>query len=207
MANFYHEHILPHLVHHVCVHEKFESERDKVVPRARGAVVEFGMGSGLNLPFYDAGQVTSVTGVEPSSRLIGKASGRMRDAPFAVRAVAGSAEALPLEAASVDTVLSTFTLCTIPDLGRALAEARRVLKPGGELLFCEHGLSADSSVARWQNLINPVWKPFAGGCHLNRDIPMLIREAGFEILDMEAGYMDGAPGLGGFLFRGAAKPK
>ncbi len=192
-------------MHHVCVHKKFAGERIKVVPRAKGAVVEFGMGSGLNIPFYDAAKVRSVIGIDPSSKLLEKAAERIEAVPFAVEAVTGSAEDLPMGDNYADTVISTFTLCTIPDLIRVFEEARRVLKPGGELLFCEHGLSSDASVARWQNRFNPIWKPLAGGCHLNRNIPELIRSSGFEITEMETGYMEGAPGIGGFLYRGAAK--
>ncbi|PLX45320.1 MAG: SAM-dependent methyltransferase [Hyphomicrobiales bacterium] len=206
MKSFYHDHILPYLVHHVCVHEKFGDERRKVVPRARGVVVEFGMGSGLNLPFYEASEVVSVTGIDPSAQLAQKAAARMGQADFPVRMLTGSAEKLPLEDASVDSVLSTFTLCTIPDLAAALAEARRVLKPDGALIFCEHGLAEDVSVARWQNRLNPIWKPFAGGCHLNRDIPALIRAAGFEITELDSSYMEDTPGIGGYLYRGLARP-
>jgi len=205
MKKLYENHILPSLVHHVCAHEKFASVRDRIVPRAKGVVVELGLGSGLNLPFYDASRVKTVIGVDPSAALAEKAAARVSRAPFEVELLARSAEDLPLEDNSADTVLTTFTLCTIPDLARAFAEARRVLKPGGQLLFCEHGIADDARIAKWQNRINPFWKPFSGGCHLNRDIPVLIRDSGFEITDMETGLMDGAPGIGGFLYRGAAK--
>ncbi len=194
-------------MHHVCAHEKFSSQRDKIVPRAKGVVVEFGIGSGLNLPFYDVENVRAVIGVDPSSKLAERAASRVRAAPFEVELIAGSAEDLPLEDNSADTVLTTFSLCTIPDLASAFAEAQRVLKPGGQLLFCEHGLADDPRIVKWQNRINPFWMPFSGGCHLNRDIPALIRASGFEISDMETGFMDGAPGIGGFLFRGGAKTR
>lgn len=205
MKTFYDNHILPHLVHHVCVHEKFADERDQIVPRAAGTVVEYGMGSGLNLPFYDASRVSRVIGIDPSVSLALKAAQRLAAAPFPAEMLTGSAEDLPLADNSADTVLSTFTLCTIPDLSRAFDEARRVLKPGGEFLFCEHGLSEDASVAKWQNRLNPLWTPFSGGCHLNRDIPGLIGAAGFEISELRSGYLDGAPGIGGYLYRGVAR--
>ena len=205
MKKLYETYVLPSLVHHVCSHESFFDARNQIVPRARGIVVEYGLGSGLNLPFYDSSQVKAVIGVDPSAKLAEKASERVRAASFDVDVLQNSAEDLPLEDNSADTVLTTFTLCTIPDLERAFAEARRVLKPGGELLFCEHGLAKDPRIAKWQNRINPFWKPFSGGCHLNRDIPALSRQSGFQIKDLEAGYMDGAPGLGGFLYRGAAR--
>lgn len=207
MKHFYDTYILPHLVHHVCANSKFSAERQKVVPRAKGSVVELGMGSGLNLPFYDAAQVTSVTGIDPSFKLAEKAACRMEDLQFPVETVTGSAEELPVDDNSADTVLSTFTLCTIPDLIRALEEARRVLKPGGKLVFCEHGLSEDISIAKWQNRLNPLWRPIAGGCHLNRDIPRFIKAAGFEIEELQTCYMDGAPGISSFLFQGTARPR
>ncbi len=207
MKKFYENHILPALVHHVCAHEKFSAVRGKIVPRAKGVVVEFGIGSGLNLPFYNAQEVRAVIGVDPSSKLAERAASRVRAAPFTVELIARSAEDLPLEDNSADTVLTTFSLCTIPDLAGAFAEARRVLKPGGQLLFCEHGLADDARIAKWQHRINPFWMPFSGGCHLNRDIPALTRESGFRITDMETGFMDGAPGIGGFLFRGGAKAR
>jgi SAM-dependent methyltransferase len=207
MKKFYENHILPGLVHHVCAHEKFSPERGKIVPRATGVVVELGIGSGLNLPFYDHEKIKAVIGVDPSSRLAERAAERVRAAPFDVELLAISAEELPLEDNSADTVLTTFSLCTIPDLAAAFSEARRVLKPGGQLLFCEHGLADEARIAKWQNRLNPFWMPFSGGCHLNRDIPALIRDSGFEITGMESGFMDGAPGIGGFLYRGAAKAR
>ena len=204
MKHFYDSYVLPYLVHHVCANSKFSAERQKTVPRAKGVVVELGMGSGLNLPFYDPAHVTSVTGIDPSFKLTERAACRMEDLLFPVETVTGSAEELPVDDNSTDTVLSTFTLCTIPDLARALDEARRVLKPGGCLVFCEHGLSEDTSIAKWQNRLNPLWRPIAGGCHLNRDIPKFIEAAGFEIEELQTRYMEGTPSIGSFLFQGIA---
>ncbi len=204
MKKFYEEHILPALVHRVCSHENFAGERGRIVPRASGVVVEFGIGSGLNLPFYDREKVKAVIGIDPSRALRQKALLQAQEAPFHVDILQASAENLPLDDNSADTVLSSFTICTIPDLARAFAEARRVLKPGGVFLFCEHGLAPDAGIAKWQNRLNPLWRPFSGGCQLNREIPGLIGASGFRITDMQSGYMNGAPGIGGFLYRGSA---
>ena len=204
MAGFYQRHILPRLIHRTCADDKFAARRALIVPRASGVVVEWGMGSGLNLPFYDPGKVTRVIGVDPSEKLAQLARTARERAPFRVDYLHQGAESLPLEDNSVDTVLSTFTICTIAGLAQAFAEARRVLKPGGQLLFCEHGLASDPPVARWQNRLDPLWTVFAGGCHLNRDIPALVRDGGFEIADLDTGYLKQAPRIGGFLFSGAA---
>ncbi len=204
MTGFYERHILPRLIHHTCADGRFAARRAHIVPWARGVVVEWGMGSGLNLPFYDAGKVNRVIGVDPSAKLAQLAQSARKRAPFRVDYLHQGAEILPLEDNSVDTVLSTFTICTIAGLPQAFAEARRVLKPGGQLLFCEHGLSEDPPVMRWQNRLDPVWTLFAGGCHLNRDIPALVREGGFDIADLETGYLNHAPRIGGYLFSGRA---
>jgi len=158
-------------------------QREKLVPLASGRVLEVGMGSGLNLPFYDARRVTKVWGLEPSPEMSKMASAAVEAVAFDVEFVSAGGEQIPLDSESFDTVLMTFTLCTIPE--RALREIARVLKRGGQLLFCEHGAAPDAGVRRWQNRINPLWRRLAGGCHLNRDIPGLIRRGGFEITRMD----------------------
>jgi len=164
-------------------------QREKLVPLASGRVLEVGMGSGLNLPFYDARRVTKVWGLEPSPEMSKMASAAVEAVAFDVEFVSAGGEQIPLDSESFDTVLMTFTLCTIPDSERALREIARVLKRGGQLLFCEHG--PDAGVRRWQNRINPLWRRLAGGCHLNRDIPGLIRRGGFEITRMDTMYIPG----------------
>ena len=166
-------------------------QREKLVPLASGRVLEVGMGSGLNLPFYDARRVTKVWGLEPSPEMSKMASSAVEAVAFDVEFVSAGGEQIPLDSESFDTVLMTFTLCTIPDAERALREIARVLKRGGQLLFCEHGAAPDAGVRRWQNRINPLWRRLAGGCHLNRDIPGLIRRGGFEITRMDTMYIPG----------------
>tara|TARA_Y100000758_G_scaffold50730_1_gene32529 strand:- start:4099 stop:4656 length:558 start_codon:yes stop_codon:yes gene_type:complete len=166
-------------------------QREKLVPLASGRVLEVGMGSGLNLPFYDARRVTKVWGLEPSPEMSKMASAAVEAVAFDVEFVSAGGEQIPLDSESFDTVLMTFTLCTIPDAERALREIARVLKQGGQLLFCEHGAAPDAGIRRWQNRIDPLWRRLAGGCHLNRDIPGLIRRGGFEITRMDTMYIPG----------------
>jgi ubiquinone/menaquinone biosynthesis C-methylase UbiE len=176
--------------------------REKVAGAARGRVLEIGIGSGLNLPFYGS-EVSAVIGVDPSPALLAMADKRRSDARFPVELIEGSSEALPLEDKSVDTVVTTWTLCSIADAAKALAEARRVLKPGGELLFVEHGRAPEAAITRWQDRITPVWKHLTGGCHLNRPIDSLVRNAGFELRSLETGYFPG-PKIMTFLYQGRA---
>ncbi|HKK27944.1 MAG TPA: methyltransferase domain-containing protein [Gemmatimonadota bacterium] len=200
----YEEHLLPRLVHLACSGRPAERQRERVLPAARGRVLEIGVGSGLNLPFYEPDRVAGVVGIDPSRRLLSMASGRAASAPVAVRLLRAEGEAIPLATASVDTVVSTFTLCTIPDAVGALREMGRVLRPGGRLLFCEHGLAPDEGVRRWQDRLDGLWGRIAGGCHLNRDVPGLLRRAGFEVADLEADYIAGWRPAS-YTFRGTAR--
>jgi ubiquinone/menaquinone biosynthesis C-methylase UbiE len=202
--SFYSRHVLPTIVSCGCGTRMITEQRRKLVPRAEGVVLELGMGSGLNLPFYDPARVCKVYGLEPEPGMLAKANRRACDAPVRVRVLRECAEVCSLPDESVDTVLVTFAMCTIPDVDAALRGARRVLKPGGRLLFCEHGCSPEPEVFRRQQQIEPVWKRVFGGCHLTRDIPALIRQAGFAIDDLDAGYMPRTPRIGGYLYRGAA---
>lgn len=177
--SWYDRHILPWLVDLACGLPTFARQRRQVVPLAHGRVLEVGLGTGRNLPHYDPTRVQQVVGVDPALRLNRLAARRAAKSGLDVTLMGLSAETLPADDASFDTVVCTYTLCTIPDPLAALREMRRVLKPGGRLLFAEHGLAPDAAVARWQHRIQPLWHPVAGGCHLNRDIPALLREAGF----------------------------
>jgi len=187
----YGKYVLPRVVHLACSARPNMRQREKLVPLASGRVLEVGMGSGLNLSFYDARRVTKVWGLEPSPEMSKMASAAVEAVAFDVEFVSAGGEQIPLDSESFDTVLMTFTLCTIPDAERALMEIARVLKRGGQLLFCEHGAAPDAGVRRWQNRINPLWRRLAGGCHLNRDIPGLIRRGGFEITRMDTMYIPG----------------
>ena len=187
----YSKYVLPRVVHLACSARPKMRQREKLVPLASGRVLEVGMGSGLNLSFYDARRVTKVWGLEPSPEMSKMASAAVEAVAFDVEFVSAGGEQIPLDSESFDTVLMTFTLCTIPDAERALREIARVLKQGGQLLFCEHGAAPDAGIRRWQNRIDPLWRRLAGGCHLNRDIPGLIRRGGFEITRMDTMYIPG----------------
>jgi ubiquinone/menaquinone biosynthesis C-methylase UbiE len=193
MASFYERHILPHVISCACGVRPISRQREKVVPGAAGRVLELGIGGGLNLAFYDPGHVTSVTGVDPSEGLRAKALAAPRPDGLAVEILDGAAEQLPFDAASFDTIVCTYTLCSVASPASALAEARRVLKPGGRFLFSEHGLSPDADVQRWQRRLEPVWKRLAGGCHLTRPVGGAIRDAGFAIETLQTMYLPGAP--------------
>lgn len=204
---FYEERILPHLVDKACGLDQVRHLRGQIVPLAHGRVLEVGMGSGLNLEFYDGGQVEMVYGLEPSEGMRRKAFPNIDRSPVAVEWLNLPGEQIPLPDESIDTVLLTFTLCTIPDWRKALEQMKRVLKPGGELLFLEHGEAPHETTRKWQHRITPVWKKLAGGCHLNRHIADLITHAGFEIRELENLYMPNAPRIAGYLYKGrAVKP-
>ncbi|HSA69431.1 MAG TPA: methyltransferase domain-containing protein [Burkholderiales bacterium] len=188
---FYGRHVLPHLVHLACSLKPIRRQREKVVPMARGRVLEIGVGSGLNLAYYDPGKVSRLFGLDPSAEMIAKAKRAARSSSLEIEFLNAQAESIPLESKSVDTVLVTYSLCTIPQTEPALKEMRRVLRSGGRLVFCEHGLAPDPNVRKWQDRITPFWRRFAGGCHLNRDIPALIEQGGFRIEDMESMYLPG----------------
>ncbi|MFM7141152.1 MAG: class I SAM-dependent methyltransferase [Alphaproteobacteria bacterium] len=191
MASLYERFVLPRVLDFAMRQEPIRRQRVKVVPRATGRVLEIGIGSGRNLPFYDRGKVDSVIGLEPSAELRAMAERRARESGIDVEWIPLGSERIPLGDASVDTVLTTYTLCTIPGLDSALGEMRRVLRPGGRLLFSEHGQAPDADVRRWQDRLNPLWNRIGGGCNLNRPIADLVRRAGFEPEDIESAYLPG----------------
>ena len=202
--SLYTDHVLPHLLNLAMRHKDLAAYRSRLVPAAEGRVLEIGIGSGLNLPFFGK-NASEVVGLDPSGSLLRMAIRRVGPSGPPVAVIEGFAEAIPLEDASFDTVLTTWSLCSIPDVSAALREMRRVLKPSGALLFVEHGRAADRRVRQWQDRITPLWKPIAGGCHLNRPIDVLIRQGGFEISDLQMGYMAG-PKPFTFIYEGRAKP-
>jgi len=189
--SFYAKHVLPRLIDLAMRNRETARLRAAWIPQARGDVLEVGIGSGLNLAFYSS-QVQRVYGVDPSVELQRIARRRMTAGSFAIDFLTQSAEiALPLPAASIDTAVMTWTLCSIPDPARALREVKRVLKPDGRLIFLEHGLAPDSRVVRWQERLAPMWKRIAGGCHLNRKIDQIIAEAGFHLPELKTFYLPG----------------
>ncbi len=206
MTSFYDRHIMPRLIGCACASKPIMKQRAKVVPKASGKVLELGVGGGLNLAFYDPAKVESVTGVDPSLELRDRAMAAPRAEGLKVEINEGVAESLPFEAASFDTVVCTFTLCSVHSPQQALAEARRVLKPGGRFLFSEHGRSPDADVAKWQERVNPVWKALAGGCHLTRPVISSIAAAGFAVDQGERMYLPGTPRIMGWAEWGEAHP-
>jgi ubiquinone/menaquinone biosynthesis C-methylase UbiE len=172
---------------------------------AVGRVLELGVGSGLNLPLYDPARVTGLVGVDPAEPMLARARPHLAELGFPVELRAAPAEDAGLAARSFDTVVVTYSLCTIPDAAAALVEARRALKPGGRLLFCEHGAAPDPGVARWQRRIEPVWKRLGGGCHLTRDVAALLDTAGWRIEALDRFYLDKAPRPFGFHYLGSAR--
>lgn len=200
----YDKYLLPRIIHFTCGLKPSMRQREKVIPLAKGRVLEVGIGSGLNLPYYDSHQVQQVCGLDPSPELWALAQEGARGVAFGLEFVEGVAEDIPLENDAVDTVVLTYTLCTLPQTGAAMDEMRRVLKPGGQLVFCEHGLAPDANVRKWQDRLNPLWKKFGGGCNLNRDVPALLEDGGFRIRDMDTMYIPGwKPGC--FNYWGVAR--
>ena len=183
--------MLPKVIDWTCKQKPNQKQREKIVPLAHGSVLEIGIGSGLNLPFYNANEVTHLVGLDPSVEIWKESSIDTGKLNFKFDFVQGISENIPANSNSFDCVLMTYTLCSIPDFKSALAEIRRVLKPTGKLLFCEHGLAPDKTVKFWQNNINPVWKMLGGGCNLNRDIPRIIASNGLKIKTLETMYIPG----------------
>lgn len=203
---FYDKHILPRFINCACGTKPIMKQREKVVPLASGTVLEIGIGTGLNLPYYDPARIERLIGLDPSEESWELAGARAAKLDFDVEFIGLSGEQIPLAQHSVDTVLVTFALCTIPDPIAALRGMARVLRPGGELIFCEHGKAPDPSVGKWQDRINPFWRRIAGGCNLNRDIPSLLAAGGFDILAMDTSYLPGTPRFAGYNFWGSARP-
>lgn len=187
----YSKYILPKAIDWACSQNPSMRQREKVIPHANGAILEIGIGSGLNLPFYTHENIKHLTAIDPSEELWRKNTLNPKDLPFEFEFINAYAENIPLDNNSIDTVVITYSLCTIPDTTQAFSEIRRVLKPGGKLLFCEHGKAPDKVIQKYQNMVNPLWKRIGGGCNLNRDIPLLIEENGFKLNQLETMYLPG----------------
>jgi ubiquinone/menaquinone biosynthesis C-methylase UbiE len=202
---FYNDHILPHVINLAMRNRELLSYRQRIVPSAYGRVLEIGIGSGLNLPLYGPA-VDEILGLDPSARLLRMAQATANRSNIPVTFMNGSAQAIPIDAGSIDALVTTWTLCSIPDVGAALQEMRRVLKPDGQFLFVEHGLAPEESVRKWQNRLTPLWKRVGGGCHLNRPIRALIEDAGFRIIRLDTAYANGPRPLA-FFYEGCAAPQ
>jgi ubiquinone/menaquinone biosynthesis C-methylase UbiE len=180
-------------------------DRGKVVPLASGDVLELGCGGAANLQFYDWSQIRSLSGIDPSAELLDRAHAELADMGRTANFIAGVAEALPFASNSFDTVVTTFTLCSVQNPGAALSEAKRVLKPGGRLLFVEHGLAPDTAATTWQRRIEPAWKHIAGGCHLTRPVTSAISAAGFATDELQGHFMKRTPRWLGWVEWGEAR--
>ena len=205
MVSLYERFVVPRLIDCACGQREISQRRAAVVPLAQGRVLELGIGSGLNLPFYDRERVTALVAVEPSPELRRMAEARARrDGTLALEVLEQAAESLPFADASFDTVVCTFTMCSVTDQARVLAEMRRVLKPGGLLLYAEHGRAPDADVLRWQQRIEPTWKKVMGNCHLTRPVTGAIEQAGFTAMPMARQYMTPGPRWAGWMEWGSA---
>jgi ubiquinone/menaquinone biosynthesis C-methylase UbiE len=201
----YETHILPRVINVACGGGDIERQRRKVVPHATGRVLEVGMGPALNLPFYDRSKVELIWGLEPNQGMRKLADERIESSSLDVRWLDLPGEEIPLDDHTVDTVVLTYTLCSITGWEQALGQMRRVLRPGGVLLFSEHGESPEQSVRTWQHRIDPMWTRVAGGCHITRRIPELIEHTGFTIDQLDAGYLPG-PKISAYHYWGRATP-
>jgi ubiquinone/menaquinone biosynthesis C-methylase UbiE len=202
----YTEQVLPRIVDVACNVKEARRQRRRVCEGLRGDVVEIGFGSGLNVPFYPD-EVTEVTAVEPSDVGWKLARKRLGAASVPVRRAGLTAETLPFPDDRFDAALSTWTMCTIPDIDAALRELRRVLKPGGTVHFVEHGLAPDENVRRWQHRLDPLQQRLFGGCHLTRPIVDMLKRAGFAITELDVYYEKGSPKVVGANSRGVARPE
>jgi ubiquinone/menaquinone biosynthesis C-methylase UbiE len=200
----YDRYILPVVLNAAMSTKPIRYQRKKVVPRATGRVLEIGFGAGHNLPFYDASKVTHLWALEPSKEMRERAAERVSQSSIPLEFLDLPSEEIPLGNEEADTILITYTLCTIPDVTKALGEMRRVLKPGGKMIFCEHGEAPDADVRKWQERLTPAWKFIGGGCHVGRPIPKMIIDSGFRIEGMETMYLPGTPRFAGFNYWGDA---
>jgi ubiquinone/menaquinone biosynthesis C-methylase UbiE len=203
--SFYNKYILPKVLNCACASKPINYQRDKIVPLAEGVVLDIGIGSGLNIPFYNKTKIKQLYGLDPSKELLDIAISVAKKENLEIEFLECGAESIPLPDKSIDTVLITYTMCTIPDVALSNSEIIRVLKDDGKLLFCEHGLAPDKNIAKWQKRINPLWSKIAGGCNLNRDIPNLISSSGFKISNMEEMYLPSTPKFAGYNYWGVAK--
>jgi SAM-dependent methyltransferase len=205
MCNPYSKIILPKITDWVCGARNLDKQRNRIVPQASGVVLEIGFGSGHNLPFYNAKKVTKVIGLEPSLPMIKLADKRINSSPFEVITLHEGAEKIHLPNDAVESVVFTFTLCTIRDVMQSLSEMERVLRPGGKIYFCEHGLAPERGVRRFQHAFNPLWKRLSGGCNLNRNIPLMLSEK-FDLKNLDSGYIPGLK-FGSYHYWGVAEHK
>ncbi len=200
----YEKFVLPKLCDKCCGTKPINYQRKKIVPLAKGVVLEIGVGSGLNIPFYNKNNVEKIIGLDPSEQLNVLAKKVADDNKIEIDFIISGAEDISLPDDSIDTILITYTLCTIPDVDKSMSEMKRVLKPNGKFIFCEHGIAPDKNIIRWQRRINPIWGVFFGGCNINRNIPKIISEGGFNITNINQMYLPSTPKIVGYNYWGEA---
>ena len=205
--SLYDKYVLPKFLNCACGSNPVSRQRQKVVPLVEGKVLEVGVGSGLNLPFYDKSKIDELWGLDPSEELSDMARKVADRENIVVNFISSGAEEIPLPDSYFDSVLITYTMCTIPEVARDNKEIKRVLKRGGKLIFCEHGEAPDENIRKWQKRINPFWGKLAGRCNINRKIPSLIQNAGFEIVELEEMYLPKTPKIAGYNYWGYAVEK
>ncbi len=205
--SLYDKYVLPKFLNCACGSKPVARQRKKVVPLAEGKVLEVGIGSGLNLPFYDKSKIDELWGLDPSEELSEMARKVADSEQMEVNFISSGAEEISLPDDHFDSVLITYTMCTIPEVIRANGEIRRVLKNGGKMIFCEHGEAPDENIRKWQKRINPIWGKLAGGCNINRKIPSLIEDSGFDIIELEEMYLPSTPKIAGYNYWGYAVAK
>ena len=205
--SLYDKYVLPKFLNCACGSNPVSRQRQKVVPLVEGKVLEVGVGSGLNLPFYDKSKIDELWGLDPSEELSDMARKVADRENIVVNFISSGAEEIPLPDSYFDSVLITYTMCPIPEVARDNKEIKRVLKRGGKLIFCEHGEAPDENIRKWQKRINPFWGKLAGGCNINMNIPSLIQNAGFEIVELEEMYLPKTPKIAGYNYWGYAVKK
>ena len=200
----YEKYLLPKLLDKCCSTKPINYQRNKIVPHVKGTVLEIGIGSGLNIPYYNKSNIHKVYGLDPSAELCEMAEKTACDHQIDINFLVDSAEEIKLVSNTIDTILVTYTLCSIPNLNEALNEIKRVMKPEAKILFCEHGIAPDLKVRIWQNRINPLWSKMFGGCNINRDIPLILLDSGFKINNLQQMYLPSTPKIVGYNYWGAA---
>ena len=200
----YENYVLPKMLDCCCSTKPISYQRKKIVPEASGTILEIGIGSGLNIPYYQKSKVNKVIGLDPSEQLCKMAKKTADDNNFSIDFLINGAEEIELPSNSIDTILLTYTLCSIPEPYIALKEIMRVMKSDGRILFCEHGIAPDEVVQKWQNRINPLWGKLFGGCNINRDIPNILKNGGFKINSLDKMYLPSTPKIVGYNYWGEA---
>ena len=204
IGKLYERYVLPKVLDACCSTKPINYQRNKIVPYAKGKILEIGIGSGINIPFYDKANVEKIYGLDPSEELNNIAQKKAINNNLEIDFLLNGAEEIPLPSNSMDTILITYTLCTIQDLESSLKEIKRVMKDDAVMLFCEHGIAPDAKVIKWQNRVNPLWGKLFGGCNINRNIPEIIQSSGFTFNSLDQMYLPSTPKIVGYNYWGKA---